>query len=366
LAPYLPLVDYCRGKMVSSQCFELDWIAKIREKFPKTDPSIIEKTIYAFKLPGLLIENGVDFIFKGGTSMLLHIDTPRRLSIDIDIVSNVDEGQLEHIIGDTVFLRYELNKRTAGEIPKSHHKYYYYSKVNKREDYVLLDVVNSENPYRKLIESTIKTDFFIPEKEMVVKIPSLDCLMGDKLTAFAPNTVGVPYNKNKSMSIIKQLIDVDDLFMNLKNPDDLSYTYQRVFKIENGFRSDHYTIEKALSDTIDTCFLISQIDLKNSVRNEKTVEIRKGIQQVTSHLLIQKYSLPEAKLSAARIAYMATVLKYQQDNHEAFFKRFQPEQISEAESINYDKYRILNRIRNALPEAFYYWYLISLIEMEQN
>ena len=353
--------------MVSRPCFELDWIAKIREKYPKTDPSIIEKTVYAFELLSLLIDKGVDFIFKGGTSMLLHIDTPRRLSIDIDIISGVEEERLEYIIDNSVFQRYELNERTVGDIPKSHHKYYYQSKVNQREDYVLLDVVNSANPYQKLIKTSIETDFFIPQRSMSVQIPTLDCLLGDKLTAFAPNTVGVPYNKNKSMSIIKQLIDVDDLFMNLKEPDDLLNTYQRVFEIENGFRGDQYTIENVLTDTIETCFLISQIDLKNSIRNEKTEEIRKGIQQISSHLLINKYSLPDAKLSAARIAYLSAILKYVPDNPKAFFERFQPEQIPKLGDIDRaGPYQIINRVSNALPEAFYYWYLVSLIEMEHN
>jgi len=353
--------------MVSQQCFELDWIAKIREKYPQTDPSIIEKTIYAFELIGILIENDIDFIFKGGTSMLLQIEQPRRLSIDIDIISGAEGKQLEDIIDGTVFQRYKPNERTASNIPKSHHKYYYKSKVNRREDYILLDIVNSVNPYPKLIESKIQTDFLIPDKEMTVRIPTCDCLLGDKLTAFAPNTIGVPYNKNKSMSIIKQLIDVDDLFMNLKEPDDLVHSYQQVFEIENLFRDQQFTIDDVLTDTIETCFLISQIDLKKSIKNEKTEEIRQGIQQVTSHLLTQKYSLPEAKISAARVAYLAAVMKYNRNNHEAFFKRYQPEQIPELGSIdNPDQYRILNRLRNALPEAFYYWYLVSLIEAEQH
>ncbi|MBC8400725.1 MAG: nucleotidyl transferase AbiEii/AbiGii toxin family protein [Candidatus Marinimicrobia bacterium] len=202
--------------MVSQGCFKLDWIAQIRERYPKTDPSIIEKTIYAFELLGLLVENGLDLIFKGGTSMLLQIDKPRRLSIDIDIISDVEETRFESMIANSVFHRYELDKRIAGDIPKSHHKYYYQSKVNNREDYILLDVVNSANPYPKLIDRKILTDFFVLDEETFVQIPTHDCLLGDKLTAFAPNTIGVPYNKNKSMSIIKQLIDVDDLFMKLK------------------------------------------------------------------------------------------------------------------------------------------------------
>ncbi len=351
--------------MISPECFKLDWVVSIRDNFPKTDPAIIEKTIYAFELLGLLIENKIDFIFKGGTSMLLHIDPPRRLSIDIDIVSDVSENQLRDIINDTVFQRYEFNRRIAGNIPKSHHKFYYYSQVNQREDYVLLDVVNSSNPYSKIIKSKVQTDFFIPDEEIFVKIPTLDCLLGDKLTAFAPNTIGVPYNKNKSMSIIKQLIDVDDLFMNLKMPADLLQSYQQVFEIENRFRDDQYTLGNVLSDTIDTCYLISQIDLRKSIQNKKTEEIRAGIRQIASHLLINRYSLPDAKLSAARIAYLATIIKYQEDNRDAYFQLFQQNSITGNESIELEKYLILNRIRNALPEAFYYWYLIAQIETEQ-
>ncbi|MBK7097825.1 MAG: hypothetical protein IPH58_05105 [Sphingobacteriales bacterium] len=39
--------------------------------------------------------------------------------------------------------------------------------------------------------------------------------MGDKLTAFAPNTTGIPYFKkddSMSMEIIKQLYDIGNLF----------------------------------------------------------------------------------------------------------------------------------------------------------
>jgi len=353
--------------MVSRHCFELEWIAAIREKYPKTDPSIIEKTIYAFELLGLLAENGLDFIFKGGTSMLLHIDRPRRLSIDVDIISNAEETPFEKIISDSIFLRYELDVRMASEIPKSHHKYYYQSKVNKREDYILLDVVDSGNPYAKRIEANVRTDFFVPEKEITIQVPTHDSLLGDKLTAFAPNTIGVPYNKKKSMSIIKQLIDVDDLFMSLEEPDELIYSYQKVLEVENRFRDRQFTTDDVLSDTIETCFLITQIDLKKSIRNEKTEEIRKGIQQIASHLLIPKYSLPEAKISASRVAYLAAVIKNRRDTPGAFFKRYQPEQVESLREIDLTSpYQNLNRLHSALPEAFYYWYQVSLIEAAQN
>jgi hypothetical protein len=40
-------------------------------------------------------------------------------------------------------------------------------------------------------------------------------ILGDKLTAFAPNTTGIPYKKGKHIEIIKQLHDVSKLIDNI-------------------------------------------------------------------------------------------------------------------------------------------------------
>ena len=52
----------------------------------KGDPSLIERTLYAFGLLEALVRVGLDFTFKGGTSLLLLLPKPKRLSTDIDIV----------------------------------------------------------------------------------------------------------------------------------------------------------------------------------------------------------------------------------------------------------------------------------------
>ncbi|MBC8400726.1 MAG: hypothetical protein H8E14_04490 [Candidatus Marinimicrobia bacterium] len=107
--------------------------------------------------------------------------------------------------------------------------------------------------------------------------------------------------------------------------------------------------------------------MKNSIKNDKTEEIRKGIRQIASHLLMRRYSLPEAKISAARIAYLAAVIRYQQDDLDTLFNRYNPEQIADLGAINNaSPYNILNRLRNALPEAFYYWYLVASVKAEYN
>ena len=52
----------------------------------KRDPGLIERTIFAFGLLNALCEVGLPFVFKGGTSLMLLLKRPRRLSTDIDIV----------------------------------------------------------------------------------------------------------------------------------------------------------------------------------------------------------------------------------------------------------------------------------------
>ena len=43
------------------------------------DPSILERTIFAFGLLETIRRVDLPFIFKGGTSLLLLLDEPRRL-----------------------------------------------------------------------------------------------------------------------------------------------------------------------------------------------------------------------------------------------------------------------------------------------
>ena len=61
---------------------------KIREiaRELKADPLLVERLIFGIELLGNLVKENVDFIFKGGTSMLFVLPWIKRLSIDIDIV----------------------------------------------------------------------------------------------------------------------------------------------------------------------------------------------------------------------------------------------------------------------------------------
>ncbi len=64
--------------MLSEQNFSLEHIEEVRGS-RKVDKTILERSIYALGLLEALARVGLPFIFKGGTSLLLLLDSPMRL-----------------------------------------------------------------------------------------------------------------------------------------------------------------------------------------------------------------------------------------------------------------------------------------------
>ena len=193
--------------MISAQSRTKDWIMNIRgtSRTP-TDPILIEKMILALVLLENLRISGLDFIFKGGTSMLLVMGAPMRFSIDLDIVMETDLGlekALQSVLQQGVFHRVEEDERTS-QIPKQHYKFYFHSAIENKESSILVDILFEENPYPACLMVSIQSDLVVTEGENPqIKCPSSECLLGDKLTAFAPRTTGILYGKNKELEIIK-------------------------------------------------------------------------------------------------------------------------------------------------------------------
>ena len=88
--------------MISKGNFEKEHIQEQIKQYPKVDPAKMEMTIFAFGLLDELIRCGLSLIFKGGTSMLLLLDNPKRANTDIDIIAPAglaaprDQEQFRH------------------------------------------------------------------------------------------------------------------------------------------------------------------------------------------------------------------------------------------------------------------------------
>jgi hypothetical protein len=346
--------------MIARHCFSKEWIAEQRKKFPRTDPYLIERQLAAFELLGLLVQTGKEFIFKGGTALLLLLPVARRLSIDIDIVGNFSPEEHASLVKDSHFTRMEVDEREKKAIPKRHFKFYYKSVVDGREAYVLLDVLYTDHGFPKVVSMPITNALFETDKKVSVTTPTVNGITGDKLTAFAPHTIGVPYGADKSMEIIKQLFDIGELFDHCSDLSEVSAAYAAIGKQEASFRDKEFTVNETLDDTIETAFLVSQARLKGSVDNDELKEIQKGIGKLTNYFLGIRYTLEEARLSASKIALLATLLRNDKTTASIDELRFNQRSVNEIRNVTLQgKFQILNKLKGLNPEAFYYWWIVS-------
>jgi hypothetical protein len=72
--------------MILDKCFHRNWIEEksilFGTKSKKSNPELIEKVIYALYLLQELSKANLDFVFKGGTSLLLILEKLHRFSIE--------------------------------------------------------------------------------------------------------------------------------------------------------------------------------------------------------------------------------------------------------------------------------------------
>ena len=71
--------------MLLKDNFNMENVQRLRDLTGR-DPNLLERVVYAFGLLEAIKQAGIPFIFKGGTSLMLLMEHPMRLSTDIDII----------------------------------------------------------------------------------------------------------------------------------------------------------------------------------------------------------------------------------------------------------------------------------------
>lgn len=297
--------------MIKQENYILDNIKRIQNE-SKSDPSLIERVLFAFGLLEALRKVELPFIFKGGTSLMLLLNEPKRLSTDIDIIvdPSVDvDSYLEK--AELIFpFKYKEEQVRKGKnaIEKRHFKFYYTSPCLNNDFYIILDIVFEENPYLMTVEKPIKNILLITEEpNLSVTLPSIECILGDKLCAFAPKITGVAYGIGKELEIIKQMYDVATLIDHIEDFEMVKDVYRICIKTESEFRGEKFTIEDCLNDTIETCLSIIS---KGKLYSEHYIDLINGIKKIRSHVFQVQYSGESASEDACKVLYFsACILK---------------------------------------------------------
>lgn len=294
--------------MLSRQMYTDEYIRELQSR-TGNDPALLERVIYAFGLLEAIRRVDLPFCFKGGTALLLLLDQPRRLSTDIDIVVTPGTDIDEYIrkAGEIFpFMDVEEQvRRGKNNIEKRHFKFKYRSPIRDRDVTILLDVLFEEFQYSSIVEKPIKNELLLTEgDDLLVNIPNVNCILGDKLTAFAPHTTGIPFGVDKELEIIKQLFDCGSLFDAMTDYSEVRSTYDRVVKAEMGYRGFVATPEDVLRDTISGCLCIAS---RGYPEGDYSL-YKDGISRIRNHILGGKFGGEIAGAYSARVLYLATAL----------------------------------------------------------
>ena len=189
------------------------------------------------------------------------------------------------------------------------------------------------------------------EPEVYVNVSDVDCILGDKLTAFAPNTTGIPYGEDKELEIIKQLFDVSNLFDEMQDIRIVSRTFKNIAQQELIYRKiDHeITLEEVLEDILETSKIISG---RGFFEKETFAQLEKGISRIKGYIFSKNYIIENAINSASKAAYLSLLVKHGITDIE----RFDPKLNLREYVIKDPDFRRFKSILKYDPEAYFYWY----------
>ncbi|MGJ8744092.1 nucleotidyl transferase AbiEii/AbiGii toxin family protein [Polaribacter sp.] len=357
--------------MIKEHCFTEEWLDSFKKQAAhrRIDKAILEKMIYALHLLERLKTNGLDFVFKGGTSLVLLLEEGNRFSIDIDIICKTDRETLENILNKVIdssnFKSFELDEHRSYKegVPKAHYSFTFDSATKgKYSGTILLDILIEDSLYPQLTEKPVQTKWIETVNETNIVVPTIDAITGDKLTAFAPNTVGIPYFKGRdqqpfSMEICKQLFDLSKLFERIENMEVVSKSFEAFAAQEIEYRkteTSDLTLENVLQDTIDTCSILAKKGKGSTDEKQKFTELQKGIRAFgTGFLMNGNFRLDDAVPATARIAYLSAKIL---NKDVSPIEYFQEQDIKEWNIENQD-WNFLNRLkRQPDKSSFYYWH----------
>jgi len=348
--------------MIDPKCFTKEWIDQQREALKSRNPILLEKAILALELVGRLQDAGLPFQFKGGTCLLLRLPVLRRLSIDVDIVCLASQAQLEEILKTAAarapFTGYEHSAKRDREMPpKRHYRLFFKSTVTNRDDLILLDVLLEPELIIPGDPVTLRTSFIEVEREVQVNIPTIETLLGDKLTAFAPTTVGILYHPERRLDIVKQLYDVASLYDAATNPAPVVAAYERTVAKQNSYRNTAHTVPDTLADSVNAAHILSRHGLRGVAPDPNALALLEGIQALDGHLLNQSFRIDQARVAAGKVAVLAAVLRHPNRTNSFHEHRFQPAAIATLASASIrPPWDSLQRLRGGNLEAYYHWW----------
>jgi hypothetical protein len=243
---------------------------------------------------------------------------------------------------------------------------FYNSATAGREDVIVLDVVEEPNVIVDLVQKPILTSFIECEAETNVAVPTVEALLGDKLTAYAPNTVGVPLTERLSLQVVKQLFDVGQLYDVALDLGAIRQANRAVFDAEAAYRPEFSgSYEDYFNDVIDTSMSIACLQTGGAIEGTEASQelLGKGVRQLANHIVGPRFRPRDASVAAAKAAWLAGMLGRALPEPEPEMPRWDPKDKAALKELQQaelqDRFEPIKSLKKINVEAFYHWFRCS-------
>lgn len=218
---------------------------------------------------------------------------------------------------------------------------------------MLLDILFEQTDYPRLLSVPIQSEWIESTGSLEVSVPSIESILGDKLTAFAPNTVGILYGHGKEQEIIKQLFDIGCLFDEAESVEEIALSFEKIGAKEINYRELAIGLNDVLDDIFFTSLIIAK-RAKNTVEPDKSRfdELITGIRRFEGFLIAENFKIEDAVLAAGKAAFLSKRLKNKDYSTIEIFNDQDIRQLEIAGELNF-----LNKLKKSRDKAaFFYWY----------
>lgn len=280
-------------------------------------PQLAEQAIHCLELVAELAATGLPYQFKGGNSLLLVLDTPRRFSIDVDIATDQPRERIEACVAALarthgVFTRWQARPhKTKPWLPISSYYLHYPSAVGpETEGSIMLDIQLRRSPYKTRMAPVVCGELYTCDQTVELPLPA--SIAGDKLLTMGPATLGIPLGKGKQAQRLKHVYDVSSLMATGPDLDDIRASFHACLAHENEIQKKSVTARDVMLDTVRFCASVAGLPDRPSdpsgIQDGVLRENAEGLPDFAGHLFEKGYGWQRLQLDMARVAWCVTAV----------------------------------------------------------
>lgn len=242
------------------ECFYEDNLKKLIENKKANNQNNLEKALHVLEyLAQLNSFESLDFLFKGGSAVQILLPNGwQRLSIDIDLCTDNSREEIEKCLNaiykkfGNEYYQFEFHERNQN-------KYFLHYKIkipsyktDSIQSNILLDIILKEPKY-KTQKTALKSFFY--SSDLKIKTPTIDSILGDKLSTIGPNTIGRNLKDSRNgLEYVKHFYDIKNLIPHIKNFEDVYDAYKECYDFQVKVRErKKLVIEDCLNDLASVC-----------------------------------------------------------------------------------------------------------------